>query len=477
MNKVRVRFAPSPTGYVHVGSLRTALYNYLFARHHGGDFIIRIEDTDQERLHEGAVENLLETLKWTGLDADEGPEKGGPRGPYYQSERLALYREHIDQLIENGTAYPCFCSSERLDKIRAEQQENKQEIKYDGHCRHISKDEAAKRIKNENYVVRMKVPADGETVVNDLVRGEVRFQNTLIDDQILLKSDGFPTYHLANVVDDHHMGITHVIRGEEWLPSTPKHVLLYEFFGWDLPQFAHLPLLLNPDRSKLSKRQGDVAVEDYRSKGYLPQALVNFVALLGWHPAGDEEVFELEKLIKEFSLERVTKAGAVFNLEKLNWMNGVYLRNIAESEYLSLVCSKMETLGYGARNETNEKIALGIRNSINTLQDVKNRAGLFFSDTISEYSADAREWLVKPESKPLFKSMINAITEVDEITMDSFKQIMKTAQQDSGLKGKDLWMPVRAAMTGLTEGPELPLVIEVLGKERMLAFLKQALTL
>ena len=272
MTNIRVRFAPSPTGFVHLGSLRTALYNYLFARHHKGTFILRIEDTDQARYTEGAVENLLETLQWAGLDYDEGPAREGEFGPYYQSERRQIYNTHVEQLLTDGHAYRCFCSEERLQKLREEQVAKKETPKYDGLCRKLPPDQAAERAAHESHVIRLKIPEKGETKVQDLIRGEVVFQNELIDDQVLLKSDGFPTYHLANVVDDHLMQISHVIRGEEWLLSMPKHILLYRYFGWEIPQFAHLPLLLNEDRSKLSKRQGDVAVEDYNKKGYLPQA-------------------------------------------------------------------------------------------------------------------------------------------------------------------------------------------------------------
>jgi glutamyl-tRNA synthetase len=302
LNNVRVRFAPSPTGLVHIGSLRTALYNFLFARQRKGTFVLRIEDTDRTRYVEGAVDNLLSTLAWCGLSYDEGPVKDGSHGPYYQSERLSIYTDYCTQLIEAGYAYPCFCSEARLAEMRKIQMAEKKPLKYDGRCRHLDPYEARKKAKHEQHVIRMMVPETGETVVDDLVRGVVTFQNGQIDDQVLLKSDGYPTYHLANVVDDHLMQITHVIRGEEWLPSTPKHLLLYRYLGWDAPQFAHLPLLLNPDRSKLSKRQGDVAVEDYRAKGYLPEALVNFVALLGWSKGDDQELFSLEALIDHFSL-------------------------------------------------------------------------------------------------------------------------------------------------------------------------------
>ena len=475
MTQVRVRFAPSPTGFVHVGSLRTALYNFLFARHHQGKLVLRIEDTDQTRYVEGAVENLLNVLQWAGLDYDEGPEKDGPFGPYFQSQRLDIYREHVRYLIENDFAYPCFCSAERLEKMREQQAAKGLPVMYDGACRAIPKQEALQRMEKEDHVVRLKVPREGETVVDDIIRGRVSFRNELIDDQILLKSDGYPTYHLANVVDDHLMRISHVIRGEEWLPSTPKHVLLYRAFGWQPPQFAHLPLLLNPDRSKLSKRQGDVAVEDYREKGILPQALVNFVALLGWNRGDDQEIFSLQELVESFSLERVNKAGAVFDWHKLEWMNGHYIRNIPEEEYLSVGREWLQKLGIDAGSqEKNDLILKAVRPAINKFSELKEKTALFFQDAL-QYEPDALDWIARENSKTLFKHILTELEAQNELTLDVFGQVMKSAQKATGLKGKDLWMPVRAAITGMTHGPELPIVLTVLGKSKVEQFLKQAI--
>jgi len=473
---IRVRFAPSPTGFVHLGSLRTALYNYLFARHHQGKFILRIEDTDQARYTEGSVENLLETLKWAGLDFDEGPQTGGPFQPYFQSQRRSIYAEQAAGLVGNGYAYRCFCSEERLQKVREEKTARKEIAKYDGLCRNLDPAVAEARAGKEPSVIRMKIPADGDTVVEDVIRGTVTFQNTRLDDQVLIKSDGYPTYHLANVVDDHLMEITHVIRGEEWLMSTPKHVLLYKYFGWDLPVFAHLPLLLNPDRSKLSKRQGDVAVEDYRTAGYLPDALVNFVALLGWNRGDDQELFSRQELIDSFSLERVGKAGAVFDREKLDWMNGNYIRNMSEEIYCDLALAELRKNDLDAGDPAeNRKIVLAVRNSLNTFSDLKDRVTLFFTDRIEQYSQDAREWLKRDTSRILFAALLSALEKLEKVDLESFKVIMKEVQDETGIKGKDLWMPVRAAMTGLTEGPELPVVIEILGRDKMITFVKQAM--
>ena len=476
MSDVRVRFAPSPTGFVHLGSLRTALYNYLFARHHNGTFILRIEDTDQARYTEGAVENLLTTLQWAGLDYDEGPEKNGSYGPYYQSQRRDIYNKYVDQLLTAGNAYRCFCSAERLQKIREAQIASKETPKYDGLCRNLSVQESEGRAANESFVVRLKIPESGETIVRDIIRGEVIFQNELIDDQVLIKSDGFPTYHLANVVDDHLMQISHVIRGEEWLLSMPKHILLYDYLGWEKPQFAHLPLLLNEDRSKLSKRQGDAAVEDYRKKGYLPQALINFVAMLGWNRGDDQEIFSIEELVESFSLERVSKAGAIFNREKLDWMNGIYLREIPEEEYVSYALAELKNAGLNTGNDAKNKLIVrAVRKSLSHLDEIKAKTALFYNDQITDYDDNAREWLKNNDSKIVFKAMADEIEKLPEIDLNSFKSVMANVQKNTGIKGKDLWMPVRAAMTGLTEGPELPLVIDILGKDKILKFLKQAL--
>ena len=306
---IKVRFAPSPTGYLHVGGLRTALYNYLYAKKVGGKFILRIEDTDQNRIIADAVKNLITTFKKLNIQFDEGPDFDGGNGPYFQSERLSIYRKYIKILLDKKNAYPCFCSSKRLEQIRKKQAENKVIIKYDRHCLELDPDVIKKKMVNEPHVIRMKIPSKEKIIFYDMVRDKISINYQEIDDQILIKTDKYPTYHFANVVDDHLMGITHVMRGEEWLPSTPKHILLYEFFNWKLPKFIHLPLLLNENKSKLSKRQGDVAVEDYLKKGFLSDAIINFVALLGWNPKNEKEFFTLDELQKEFSIKNIQKSG------------------------------------------------------------------------------------------------------------------------------------------------------------------------
>ena len=347
---IKTRFAPSPTGYLHIGSLRTALYAYLFARQKKGKLILRIEDTDQNRFVEGAVESLIRTLQWAGITYDEGPEVGGSNSPYIQSERLELYKKEVQVLLDKGQAYRCFCSMERLDEMRKEQQERKQAPMYDKKCRKRSHEEIHQLLEqNSPHVIRMAIPENEILRFRDVVRGDLEFASNTIDDQVLMKSDGFPTYHLANVVDDHDMGITHVIRAEEWLPSTPKHIYLYKAFEWKMPEFAHIPLILNPDKSKLSKRQGDVAVEDYRAKGYLPEAMINFIVLLGWNPGGGEtnEIFSMEELIAQFDLEKVHKSGAVFDLNRLKWINGEYLRKLSPEAFIEKYTTYLEDYATG----------------------------------------------------------------------------------------------------------------------------------
>ncbi|MDD5489513.1 MAG: glutamate--tRNA ligase, partial [Candidatus Moranbacteria bacterium] len=345
--KVRVRFAPSPTGYLHIGGLRTALYNFLYARKNKGDYFLRIEDTDQKRLVPDAVLKLMESLEWAGIGHGEGvfvDEKGeifekGGYGPYVQSKRLGLYQKYAHELVEKGKAYFCFCTPERLDTLRAVQEKAKLAPAYDKMClKEVSLEEAKKRIAGgENYVIRFDIPETGETEFEDAVRGKVKFGHKNLDDFVILKSDGYPTYHLAHVVDDHLMKTTLVFRGEEWLPSTPKHILLFQAFGWEPPEYAHLCVILNKTtKRKLSKRDGDVSVEDFMKKGYLPEAVINFIALLGWNPKTEKELFTLEELIEEFDISKLNKSGAIFDTEKLDWMNGLYIRKKNSSELAEL---------------------------------------------------------------------------------------------------------------------------------------------
>ena len=337
MNKVRTRFAPSPTGFLHIGSLRTVLFGYLIAKKYKGDFILRIEDTDQKRQVEGAVEKLQEIIAWLGIEFDEGPGLYGEHGPYIQSERIEIYNKFKNQLLEKGEAYPCFCSSERLQKMREDQQKNKQAPRYDRCCRDLSKENVEKKIKNgESFVIRQKIPLEGEITVYDELKGEIKFKCADLDDQILIKANGIPTYQFANVVDDHEMKISHVLRGDEWIPSFPKNILLYQSFGWTPPKFVHMPLTLNKGGGKLSKRQGDVAVEDYRDKGYLQEALINFSILQGWHPKDDNEILSLDEVREKFEIKDMGTSPGIFDIDKLDYFNGYYIRLLDEKRLFNI---------------------------------------------------------------------------------------------------------------------------------------------
>jgi len=464
-NEIRIRFAPSPTGYLHVGGLRTALYNYLYAKKVGGKFILRIEDTDRSRYVEGAVENLIDTLKAVGLDYDEGPEKGGNFGPYFQSERTEIYRKYADELIEKKSAYYCFCSPEDLEKIKKERSEKGLDPRYDGRCSRFSKEEVHKKLDHEEpYVIRLKIPNEGEISFYDVVREKVTFSWETVDDQVLIKSDGYPTYHLANVVDDHLMEISHVIRGEEWLSSLPKHLFMYEQFGWKPPKMAHLPLLLNPDRSKLSKRQGDVAVENFLEKGFLKETLLNFIALLGWHPKGDREFFTLKELEKEFSLKRITKAGAVFDIEKLKWMNGHYLRTLDLNYISEKVKPFFEKAGIDILDKNKfRKVVDNARMRISTLSEIIEEIRKYYF--VPELNNDQKEIVQKENSQKIFQYWIKKLQEMGEISKYEINDLTKNSMLDLQIKGKDFYIPIRLALIGEEHGPDFPSIIVILGKE------------
>lgn len=460
---MRVRFAPSPTGYLHVGGLRTALYDYLIAKKNKGEFLLRIEDTDQTRFVEGAVENIIRTLQLTGINYDEGPFKEKEVGPYVQSQRLEIYRQYAEELVKNKHAYYCFCSKERLDNLRQTQQAAKQTPRYDKHCLQLSEEEVRTKIAaGEPYVIRLNVPLTGQVNFTDLVRSEIVVNLSEIDDQVLLKSDGFPTYHLAVVVDDHLMKITHVIRGEEWLISTPKHILLYRALNWETPVYAHLPLLLNPDKSKLSKRQADVAVEDYLKKGYLPEAIVNFVALLGWNAGNDQEFFTLEELVENFSLERVNKAGAVFDLAKLDWMNAHYLRTINIERLATLANPFFVEQGYKLDDKEKFLRLLEVsRNRVTTLAELPNYATMFYAIPKIE---DEKQ-LSAEQAQKVLSGFAELVTEKEgKITDEELNSLMKKLE----VKGKNFYFPLMLALLGQTKGPELTNIVYVLGKEETL---------
>ncbi len=469
--KITTRFAPSPTGFLHVGGLRTALYNYLFAKAQEGKFLLRIEDTDQTRKVINADKQLIEVLKIFKLNWDN-------QKIVYQSERLTEYQAAAKQLIKNSRAYYCFCPKKRLEDLKIIQQQRGVPPMYDGHCRTLDANDIVVRMAaNIPSVVRFKVPHTGTTEFIDLVRGKVSFDNKILDDQIILKSDGFPTYHLASVIDDHDMGVTHVIRGEEWLPSTPKHLLLYKAFEWEAPQFAHLPLLLNTDRSKLSKRQGDVAVEDYLQKGYLPQALLNFILLLGWNPGTDQEIFSLTEMIKNFDLKKVNKAGAIFNTQKLDWLNGYYIRQTSSAEFTKLCQPYFEQVGIKINLKQLEKIVTTEQDRIKRLDEIVPVTEFFFKLPI--YDAKLLIWK-KSDQRQTVKNLEIILKKLSDIPEKKWNQkdleeeVMTFLSENNYGVGDILW-PMRVALTGRKNSPGNFAVAQALGKKESLVRVNQAL--
>ncbi|HSR88955.1 MAG TPA: glutamate--tRNA ligase [Candidatus Udaeobacter sp.] len=482
---IKTRFAPSPTGYLHVGGLRTALYSYLFAKKNDGKFLLRIEDTDRERYVADGVKNILESLFWAGIVPDEGviqEESGkigevGKNGPYTQSERLPIYKKYSEQLLSEGHAYYCFCTSERLTQLREQQTARKMPTGYDGLCLKIDPTEAKTRAEaGEKCVVRLKMPKSGETVFTDMIRGEVRFKNELVDDQVLMKSDGYPTYHFAVVVDDHLMEITHIIRGEEWISSVPKHLQIYKYFSWEVPQMAHLPLLLNPDKSKLSKRQGDVAVEDYRKKGYLPEALLNFVAFLGWNPGTEKEIYSLEELVQDFDFSKVGKTGAVFNIEKLDWYNKQYIKNLSNKELVEKAKSWLQETGIDVKSEIIEKAVSLERERITTLSELPEAIKFVFE--LPNYHSDLLVWKksdIEEVKKilPIFVEFVDTIGIQDWNKETLSQKIGEWSEQNGFSRGSVLW-PLRVALSGQENSPGPFEIAEVLGKEETLNRLQLA---
>lgn len=485
--KIRTRFAPSPTGFLHIGGLRTALFNYIFARQNNGKFILRIEDTDQARKVEGAIENLLKALNWAGLKPDEGVvlDKNGKAiekgklGPYQQSNRLDIYKKYAQELVDKGHAYYCFCSTARLEELRKKQETEKGPTRYDGHCLKLSASEIDKKMKaGEQYVIRMKIPADKEIKFKDLIRGEVKFNTKDIDEQVLMKSDGFPTYHLASIVDDHLMKMTHVIRGEEWLSSTPKHILLYQYFGWRAPKFAHLPLILNTDKSKLSKRQNDVAVEDYRDQGYLPEALVNFCAFLGWNPGTEQEIYSIPELIKDFSFAKIHKAGAVFNREKLNWLNSEYFKKMPLAEFKAMSLPILQTKFNKIPDNIDEILELE-KERIVKIGEVGEGVKFLFIDNL-EYSPEILIWKKSDRAgaKKSLQSLLDFLMKYSGKwkTADLEKKIIDFIQKNNLKNGDVLW-PMRVALSGEEKSPTPFEIAAILGKEKTIQRLNQAINL
>jgi glutamyl-tRNA synthetase len=459
--EIRVRIAPSPTGDPHVGTAYTALFNYVFAKKHGGKFILRIEDTDQTRARASSEQQIFSSLKWLGLNWDEGPDCGGPYGPYRQSERLPIYREYTQKLVDSGHAYPCFCTAERLDKVRAEQKAQNLTTRYDGHCRNLSADEIAKqKAAGTPHVIRLRVPTDGVTRFEDLLRGELQFDNERIDDQVLMKTDGFPTYHLANVVDDYLMKITHVIRAEEWISSTPKHVLLYRAFGWEEPVFSHLPLLRNSDRSKISKRKNPVSLTYYRRAGMLPEAIVNFLALMGWSYGDDKEIFTLKEMIEVFDLKKISIGGPVFDMVKLTWLNQHYMHKMDEETFVDYIREEIFNKDFLRRLKP-----LALERMSRFEQFVDNNA--FFFNGALDYKHV--EVLPASKDKDAVREMLHQLLEQLDDLYDwqnkPLHDLLNAHREKIAWKPKDYFMTIRLIVTGRKDSPPLTESMELIGRE------------
>lgn len=466
--------APSPTGEMHVGSLSIILKNYAFAKKHGGTFILRIEDTDKVREVEGAKDRLMDVIHKFGLDWDEGPIKGGPHGPYVQSERLPIYTKFAKQLVDEDKAYYCFCSKERLESVKAAAIANKVPPKYDRHCRSLSQEEvAAKLAEGSEYVIRLKVPDNQEIKFNDLIRGDIVINSDIIDDQVLLKSDGFPTYHLAVVIDDHDMEITHIMRGEEWLSSTPKHILLYEAFGWEKPVFAHIPIYLNPDgQGKMSKRKGDVSAQSYLDKGYLPEALLNFFMILGWTPEDQRDIVTLEEYIQEFDPKDISKKSVAFDLKKLAWLNGVYIRAMYEKDHDKLVKRLTPFLPSDFPQEKLGEILPLVYERLERLTDMEELTSFFYQDITQD-----KELLLKKADVALVQKQLGEVEEAlanGEWSLAHLEESLRQIQDQNNYQKSQFFMMVRLAVTGKKATPPLFETMEVMGKDLVLARLKQA---
>ena len=471
--KSRTRFAPSPTGFMHIGNLRTAIFEYLVAKHDGGDFILRIEDTDQNRKVDGAIDFIYNTLKLCNMNIDEGPNNEGKFGPYIQSERLDLYKKYADELVESGHAYRCFCTEETLQAMREEADKRKVPFMYDGRCSHLTDEEIQEKLdKGIPYVIRQKMPKYGVSVVKDVVYGDVRVENKVLEDQILLKSDGYPTYNFANVIDDHLMEITHVIRGNEYLAQTPKYNLLYEAFGWNPPTYIHVPMVLGEDGNKLSKRNGDASFMDLYNEGYLPAAIVNYLVLLGWSPSTNQEVYSMEELISNFDINRISKSPSSYDIKKLRWFNAKYIKALSDEEYLKFV---RPFLSFDVSKKSEEwinKLLLIYKDHLSYGKEINDLVTIFFNDNIN-ISEENMEFLNSDNNIP---TVINAYKEelknIEKWDVDHIANVINVVKERTGVKGKLLYMPIRIKISGVEHGPELPDEIYLIGKERVLDRLK-----
>ena len=478
-NKVRTRFAPSPTGYMHVGNLRTALYTYLMAKHEDGTFILRIEDTDQGRYVEGAVDVIYNTLREAGLNWDEGPDIGGPVGPYVQSERMGMFKQYAEQLVAEGKAYYCFCTEERLEALHAEQRANGEMTHYDGCCRDLPEEEVQKRLAaGEPYVIRQKIPRTGITGFDDVVYGHIEVENSEMDDQILIKTDGMPTYNFANVVDDHLMGITHVVRGNEYLSSSPKYNRLYDAFGWEVPVYVHCPLITNEEHKKLSKRSGHASYEDLIEQGFVAEAVVNFVALLGWSPENNQEIFSLDELVKEFNYKNISKSPAVFDMVKLKWMNGEYIKAMDFDKFYEMAepyLKEVITKDYDLK-----KIASLIKSRIEILPDIKDQIDFF--EAVPEYDTamycHKKMKTNEENSLEVLREVLPLLEAQEDYSNDALFALLKSYVDEKGVKVGYVMWPIRTAVSGKQSTPGgATEIMEILGKEESVKRIKDGIEL
>ena len=471
-----VRFAPSPTGHLHIGNARAAILNWLFARHTGGKFILRIEDTDPERSEDKYINQIYEDLKWLGLFWDEGPDVGGEHGPYRQSQRLESYQKYADLLLQKELAYYCYCTPEELNEMRKEAFEKGETPRYNQMCLNLSKAEK-KTLTEEGRKpsIRFKVPP-GEIQFNDLVKGTISFTEEDIGDFVIIRQGGIPTYNFAVVIDDNLMKITHVIRGDDHVSNTPRQVLLYKALGMKIPQFVHIPMILGPDRLRLSKRHGATSVDEYRAKGYLPHVLINYLSLLSWSSISGDEILSLERLIEEFDFNRISNSAAIFDINKLNWMNGYYIRNSNLDCITRLAIPFLKNAGFTLKGfEQTKKIIAVLNERIEYLEQVVEQAKIFYQDQLIIDNPEARMIVRKESSQKVLWSFLRELRSIEYIDVDIFRTIMKTVQQETGIMGKNLWMPIRVAITGKIHGPELPDIVELLGKEKCEKFIETIL--
>ncbi len=468
--KIRVRFAPSPTGYLHVGGARSALFNYLFAKHCGGKFLLRIEDTDQNRFVEGALKEIYDSLRWLGLNWDEGPEVGGDYGPYIQSQRIDLYKKYAQELVDKGYAYRCFCTPERIAAVREQQEKAKQPLGYDRKCRNLTESEIQQNLEKKTpYVIRFKIPAGRTVAFEDLIRGKIEYNSDILDDLVLIKSDGFPTYHMAHVVDDHLMEISHVLRGDEWIASTPRHILIFEAFGWQRPEYAHLPVILSPDGGKLSKRKGAASVMDYKRNGFLPEALFNFLAFLGWSPGDDREKMTVDDMIKAFSINQISPKASVLDEKKLEWMNGLYMAERSASSLVPEIFPLWKEKGWISETASvNDPNLLHIIDMLKTRSkrttELAENSSYFFVDP-QNYEEKAAKKNFNPEVISILKQISEKLADLEPFTHDTLENLYKNlAEQNSTQSGK-LIHPTRLAISGVSFGPGLFELMTALGKD------------